>query len=196
MCPVSVSLCLYMIDSTILPVQITFRLSLRDVYKANVAIAVDEVTRTRTIVGLVVVELLAIAGFVGFLLGSKSLLSILAGIGVALYFPIMVSFLCFIRPYFAAKSLFNDNSNLQGELHWSFSDDIVSVQMPTGRSELLWASFVKAIERGELFLLYVRKGLAYPILKRAFASDAEIAAFRELLRCHVARTSLSRRPPG
>jgi len=169
-----------------------FRLTQRDVYRANVAIAADNFKKPTIVLGLVCIEVLAIAGLVGFVLRGKNTLYVLAAIGVALYFPLIILSSMFISTYFAAKSLFKSDLNLQSDIRCSFSDDVVSVEMATGESKLLWNTFPKATERSDFFLLYLRKSLAYVIPKRVFANEAEISTFRELLRRNVSKTSLSR----
>lgn len=172
--------------------QIVFRLTERDLYRANVAIAADNFKKPTIVLGLICIEGLAIAGLVGFVLREQSTWYMLISVGAALYFPLIILSSLFISTYFAAKSLFRSELNLQSDIRCSFSDDFVSVEMATGESKLLWTTFLKATERSAFFLLYVRKSLAYVIPKRVFASETETSTFREMLRRNVSKTSLSR----
>jgi hypothetical protein len=169
--------------------KIVFQLSQKDVYRSNVAIAIDGVRKLRIIVGLVLIELAAIAGIAGFALTTKAVGSriplVIAGISSALFFPAILLSACYVTPYFAAKSSYRNNANLHSPFHWSFSEKLITQRMATGSSELLWSTFIKARETRELFLLYPQKHLAYPVPKRAFANEQQIVAFRELVRRHV-----------
>jgi hypothetical protein len=96
-------------------VKIVFQLSQKDVYRSNVAIAIDGVRKLRIIVGLVLIELAAIAGIAGFALTTKAVGSriplVIAGISSALFFPAILLSACYVTPYFAAKSLYRNNAN-------------------------------------------------------------------------------------
>ena len=168
---------------------VTFQLRQKDVYGSNVAIAIDRLRKLRIIVGLILVEIAAIAGIVGFALTTRAVGSriplIIAGISGALFFPAILLSACYLTPYFAAKSLYKNNANLHSPFHWSFSEKLITQRMATGSAELLWSTFIKARETRELFLLYPQKHMAYPVPKRAFANEHQIVAFRELVRRHV-----------
>jgi hypothetical protein len=169
--------------------KITFQLSQKDVYRANVAIAIDGLRRLRTIMGLIIIELLAVVAVAGSVLtpgtaGSR-LLPIIGVVSSALFFPAVVLCTCYVAPYWAAKSLYKNNANLWSPSHWSFSDELITLRTATGSAELSWVTFTRARETRELFLLYPQKNLAYPVPKRAFANEQEIAAFRELVRRHI-----------
>jgi hypothetical protein len=166
--------------------KITFQLSQKDVYRANVAIAVDGLRRLRTIVGLIIIELLAVVAVVGSVLApgtaGSGLLLIIGVLSSALFFPAVVLCTCYVTPYWAAKSVCKNNANLRSPIHWSFSEELITQRMATGSAELFWSTFTKARETLELFLLYPQRNLAYPVPKRAFANEQEVAAFRELVR--------------
>ena len=169
--------------------KIIFQLSQKDVYRSNVAIAVNRIRKLRIIVGLILFEIAAIAGLAGFAFTTRAVGSriplIVAGISSALFFPAILLSACYVTPYFAAKSLYKNNTNLHSPLQWSFSEKLITQRMATGSAELLWSTFIKVRETRELFLLYPQKHLAYPVPKRAFANKQQIVAFRELVRRHV-----------
>src|SRR5215467_10993628 len=102
------------------------------------------------------VELCALAAAFGTLFGPKqdgsNVSLIAASFGLALFFPALTLFAIYISPYMSAKSLYKKNVNLQGPISWSFSEDAITSQMATGKSELLWATFIKARETADLFL--------------------------------------------
>jgi hypothetical protein len=75
-------------------------------------------------------------------------------------------------------------------MHYSFSEDLVVQEMATGRAELQWATFLKVRETKDLLLFFVQKQLAYVVPKRAFQSEKDIAAARDLIRRHVANAAL------
>lgn len=170
--------------------RITFELEQKDVYRSNVAVAIDSIGRPRTIAGLVFIEVLAIAGSVGLVLkaratGAHESLIVSAAIWAVLFFPIILLFTCYVIPYFAAKSLYKNNANVRSPIHWSFSEELITQQMATGKAELSWSNFIKLRETRDLFLLFPQNHLAFPLPKRAFADEKEIRAFRELIRRHI-----------
>jgi YcxB-like protein len=168
---------------------LTFELSRHDIYLSNRAITIEDLRKFPLIAGLVFIELLAVAGVIGSLVTpatANGRTQLIAGsIGAALFFPAIVLSALYVAPYFAAKSLYKGNVNLHDPIHWYFSDKVIEQRMTTGSSELLWSTFIKARETGELYLLYPQKRFAYPVPKRAFGSEQDIAAFRELIRRHI-----------
>jgi YcxB-like protein len=168
---------------------LSFELSRNDIYLSNRAITIEGLRKFRVIAGLIFIELLAVAGIIGSLATpatANGRMQLVAGsIGAALFFPAIVLSALYVTPYFAAKSLYEGNVNLRGPIQWSFSDKLIKQRMATGSSELLWSTFIKARETAELFLLYPQKRFAYPLPKRAFGTEQDIAAFRELIRRQI-----------
>ena len=168
---------------------LTFDLSTTDIYHTTRANVGETFKKRSVLIGLVFLELLAIAGATGYLLSPKpdgsSTSLIAASISLAFVFPAIVLFMLYLNPYLGAKTIYKNNVNIRGSIHWHFSEERINVQMTTGSSELLWPTFIKARETKNLFLLYPQKQLANPIPKRAFVNEEEIAAFRELLKCHI-----------
>jgi hypothetical protein len=178
-------------EVTCFPLKITFQLSLRDVYKSNVAIIAGNLRWFFWPLALIC--LIPIAS-VAFALVAKTMgLSMpigFAGLWGSLFLPTFLLYLRFGAPYFAARTVFKNNANLKAAIHYSISEDLVIQEMATGRAELRWSTFVRVRETPDLFLLYVQKQLAHPIPKRAFANAQEISAFREIVRRQVPRTEL------
>ncbi len=173
--------------------RITFQLGLRDVYKSNVSITTDSLRKFLIPFWGILFLVFASAGFalvakaVGFAVPLTT-----AGLWSVLFLPALLLWVCYATPYFAAKSLYKSSVNLHNPIHYSFSDDLVTQEMASGRAELLWSTFVRVRETPDLFLFYVQKHLAHPVPKRAFTSDQEIVGFRELIRRHVRNVSLRR----
>jgi hypothetical protein len=175
----------------LLPIEITFRLSLRDIYRSNAAIMTGN--HRWFFWPLWLICLIPIAG-VAFALAGKTMgvfvPSGFAGLWAGLFLPTFLLYLRFGAPYFAARALFKNNANLKGAIHYSISEDLVIQEMATGRAELRWSTFLRVRETPDLFLLYVQKQLAHPIPKRAFISAQEISAFRDIVRHQVPRAEL------
>jgi YcxB-like protein len=171
--------------------KITFQLGLRDVYKSNVSITTDSLRKFLIPFWGIIFLLFASAGFaltakaVGFAVPFA-----MGSLWGVLFLPAFLLSMCYVTPYFAAKSLYKNSVNLHNAIHYSFSDDLVTQEMASGRAELLWSAFIRVRETPHLFLFYVQKHLAHPVPKRAFASEQEIAGFRELIRRHVREVSL------
>ncbi|HXN54012.1 MAG TPA: YcxB family protein [Candidatus Acidoferrum sp.] len=174
-----------------MPIEITFQLSLRDVYRSNAAIMTGNLRWFFWPLSLIC--LIPIAG-IAFALVAKTMgLSVpigFAGLWGSLFLPTFLLYLRFGAPYFAARTLFKNNANLKAAIHYSISEDLVIQEMATGRAELRWSTFVRVREAPDLFLLYVQKQLAHPIPKRAYTSAQELSAFRDIVRRQVPRAEL------
>jgi len=174
--------------------ELNFQLTPRDIYKANVAVTGQVLGRLRIILMIVMTLVGGSALFiiVGRGLGQHVPLGEGATWGI-LFTPLFFLYLFYGAPYFNAKSQYKNSENLRNTIRYSISDDLVTLQSATARSEMRWTTFLKAQETADLFLLYVRKGIAHPIPKRAFTSAEELSEFRELLRRHVKTVSFRTR---
>ncbi|HXY79271.1 MAG TPA: YcxB family protein [Candidatus Bathyarchaeia archaeon] len=107
-----------------------------------------------------------------------------------LFLPVFMLYLYFVAPYVGARSSRKQSANLRDTMRYTISDEGVEQDCATARGEFQWATYLKAQETPDFFLLYVRRTMAHPIPKRAFASAEEISQFREMLRRHVKKVSL------
>jgi ABC-type glycerol-3-phosphate transport system permease component len=77
-------------------VKIAFQLSQKDLYRSNVATAMDSVRESRIIRGFALVEALVVAGFVGYAFAPTAVCFrmqlILAGVSIALFLPVVILF--------------------------------------------------------------------------------------------------------
>jgi len=170
--------------------EVSFRLTLRDIYKGNVAIGLQPFPRFR-IACLCV--MFSVCAFVIVVLVSDHNWQKLRTDWVtwlAIFIPLFFAYAYFGAPYSVARSRYKANENSRSTIHYFLSDEIVRVEMATARSELQWSNFIKAQETGDLFILYVRKKMAHVILKRAFSSAESLEAFRQLLRRKIKDVSL------
>jgi hypothetical protein len=69
--------------------------------------------------------------------------------------------------------------------HWQVNDAGVVVDSGHSRSEIGWPAFRRYLETPALFMLYVSEFSFHMIPKRAFADEAQIEEFRDLLRRHI-----------
>jgi hypothetical protein len=173
---------------------VAFHLTLSDIYKATAAI-MRSARAKLLIVGSVVTIISLLAG--GFALARVVMglppppgIDSLPAVWGIIFPPLFMFLVCYVSPYFGARSLYKNNANFKGEIRYSFSDDGVTIEVTTARSELQWSSFVQVRETRDFFLLFVRKTMAHIVVKRAFASQEEIAEFRDLVRRHVKKTLL------
>jgi hypothetical protein len=178
-------------DSSSADFKITFQLDVKDVYKSNVAIIAGNIKRVTFLLWAAGTVTLGSAAFAVGMRGlGYPVPPVMAGLWGILFLPMFLIWMCYIRPYFASKSLYKNNINLHNPIHYSFSDALITQEMASGRTELQWATFTRVRETRELFLFYVQKHLAHPIPKRAFANELEIERFRELVRRHIQDVSL------
>ena len=71
--------------------------------------------------------------------------------------------------------------SFQGELEYSFTTAGMKVRSPVSFAEITWATFVRAIETREFFLLFHNKQIASFLPKSAFGSTEEQQEFRSLV---------------
>jgi hypothetical protein len=74
------------------------------------------------------------------------------------------------------------NAHLRGEITYDFQPEGVRVITRAADAFLKWEAFIKSKETPNLFLLFLTKQMCHMVPKRAFASEADIEALRELLR--------------
>jgi hypothetical protein len=89
-----------------------------------------------------------------------------------------------VRYMFKRSAKFHERTML------AFSEDNVRYKTPSIDSTIDWSLFTGLIEDGELFLLPYQAPRTYALVpKRAFASEAAQAEFRELVRQKVTRAA-------
>ena len=71
--------------------------------------------------------------------------------------------------------------SFQGELEYSFTSAGMKVRSPVSSAEITWATFVRAVESKEFFLLFHNKQIASFLPKSAFGSADEQQEFRSLV---------------
>ena len=170
---------------------LTFQLSLREVYKSNLAIAHGNVGKLRRILWIILAVPFTVELILLIAKGAGAEVTISSSdIVVGLMLPVVFIFVFYGAPYFAAKSAYKSSANFHHAILWVLTEEVVTQEVATGRGEYLWSTFIKVRETRELFLFYVQKNLAYPIPKRAFANPQEIEGFCALIRRHVENVAL------
>jgi hypothetical protein len=92
--------------------------------------------------------------------------------------------------YAVARSCLRYNANLRGGFEYSFSEEGLSYVGEHARGNLAWTGLHRAFETPGVFVLFHDKYTLQAIPKRCFASESDVAAFRELLRKQVPRADL------
>jgi hypothetical protein len=170
-------------------IRISFQLSPREWYRANVAISTVNLRTLRFLAWVSVALLIACAVLKA--VGTGSLASAATNLlPLFAILPIAVLAGIYVAPYYTSKSVYKNSVSLKSPIQYSFSDDGVTQKSVTGRGEVLWTAYIKARETRDWFLLYTQKRLAHPLPKRAFANEDEIVEFREMIRRHVPDVSL------
>jgi hypothetical protein len=175
-------------------IEVAVQLSLRELFKASVAITRIAFARLLIIFSVISVFSLGL-GVWALALSIQhrplpSNLGTLPTFWTVFFPPLFLALLLYGSPYLSARNLWKNSSNIRGVSRYSFSERGVDIQSPTARAELQWASFVTVRETSDFFLLYVRKSMAHIVPKRAFASEADVTAFRALVRNHIKSPSL------
>ncbi|MGB6428964.1 MAG: YcxB family protein [Candidatus Acidiferrales bacterium] len=170
-------------------IRISFQLSPREWYRANVAIATVNL-RTLRIFAWVSVALLLACVVVKAAGTGRPAAAATNLLPLFVILPIAVIIGTYLAPYPGSRSVYKNSASLKNTIQYSFSGDSVTQKSAAGRSEVLWTAYPKARETRDWFLLYTQKRLAHPLPKRAFANENEITEFRDLVRRRVKNASL------
>jgi hypothetical protein len=87
-------------------------------------------------------------------------------------------FLIWLQPRLAARKA------ILRTVEWRFSDEGVHIQSDVASSDILWKAFIRFREGPKVLLLYVQKGQANFIPKRALDAS-QLDELRTLIRAHV-----------
>ena len=162
-------------------VEVRTQLSLAELYRANFLVF-DTFEVKKAIL------LLISAAFLGAMIwkllsasGNGQLSEVSPAVGLVL-FPLALGGVAFGIPYVVLRTQVRKRPKMLGPAEYSFSVQGVQMVGPFGRSELVWAAFERIRETKEFFFLYFLARQAYVLPKRCFASRAEIAEFREMIR--------------
>ncbi|MCL1036276.1 YcxB family protein [Shewanella submarina] len=81
-----------------------------------------------------------------------------------------------------AKRQYEQNRALRGEMHISFSEQLVEFKAETGESKLKWSDIHKWKYRDGMYLLYVTSNMFYMVPSRVLENENELS---NLLLKHV-----------
>ena len=171
--------------------ELNVQLTPRDLYNASRAITRNQLGKSWFVLSFI--SILFGVGALFFLVAKELGMKLLAPVSTfwsVLILPAFMLYLYYVAPYITARSMLKQSANLRNAIHYVISDGGITLEAATARSDLQWATFTKAQETRDFFLLYIRKSAATILLKSAFASKDEISQFRELLRRHVKNVSL------
>jgi hypothetical protein len=165
------------------PLEATVELTIRDIYKANVAVALGSRTPLRWLTYFLFqiawASLLFFALFSSFTGERATWLALLWG---PLFFLFFMPFVWFVLPYIAARSLVRSKPDVSKPVRWLFFPDRIETRGPVSETTLQWPAFLKIRETNEQFLLYFQKQFANVLPKRCFRHASNVDAFRKLVR--------------
>lgn len=110
----------------------------------------------------------------------------------SLFLFVFLPYAFLLSPYLAARKLVRKNPELQGPSQYRFSDAGVEIHSPSTDGRMKWSGFVEIRETRQQFLFYPQKAVVHVLPKRSFASDSDIAAFRQLVRTCVPKAKLQK----
>jgi YcxB-like protein len=113
-------------------------------------------------------------------------------IAATLFMFVFMPYAFFIAPYLSARKRFRTDPRLQQLISYTFSPSEIVIRASVGDSRLNWTAFAEVLETRKYFLLYPQSALAHVLPKRCFASQAEVEAFRQLLRSAALKARLHR----
>ena len=161
-----------------------------EVYRATVALTVRQFRKLLIIWGIVAALMLTIFVFAlirpmpgkDWYETSRNARPLLWVFGIPLGFVFAV-------PLLTARKVVSDERIRKG-ISYRFSEVGIHVESPVAKSDLQWTAFRNVIEMRSAFLLLSGASLAHILPKRCFASEADIAAMRSMLRVHFPEAKL------
>jgi len=188
-----------LIMSDSLPLKVAVQLTLLDIYRALIAVAVEYRTYWNwTLTALKAVIACGAVYFAACLLvcgKTERYLSLLwtSLQWSALFLAGLTPLLLLILPPVVLKVLAWRKLDAQRPVTYSFFPDRIETRTAPSGSTIQWSSFVRIRETKGQFLLYFQRHLAFVLPKRCFGGDAQIQAFRELVRASFPGEALLRR---
>jgi hypothetical protein len=83
-----------------------------------------------------------------------------------------------------ARRRFRGNPNANQKIVWRFDEEKVEDSMEGASSVRVWSKFIEVKEVRDGFLLFPQPRLAHWLPKHAFASEADVSGFRDLVRAN------------
>ncbi len=165
------------------PLEVNVNLTLRDIYQANVVIALGSRTPWGWVLYLLFqVSWASLVFFALFSLFTGERAAWLALLWGPLFFLLFMPFAWFVLPYIAARSLVRSKPDVCKTTRWLFFPDRIEARGPVSETTLQWSAFLRIRETNEQLLLYFQKQLANVLPKRCFRDDSDVDAFRKLVR--------------
>ena len=158
------------------PIEITFRLSLRDLHK----VYFHTLLRMWLLIPIVIcmVALLAVSALSDFLSYTTYLITVLRFVTVA---AALVG-LSFAVPYLLARNTLRTSPAFKGDLCYVFDENGVETTTSASQSRMTWAGFHRAVETKDFVLLYMSSRVFHIVPKKAFVDESQLQNFKSLLR--------------
>lgn len=158
------------------PIEITFRLTLRDLHK----VYFHTLLRMWLLIPIVIcmVALLAVSAFSDFVSCTGYLIPALRFVTVA---AALVG-LGFALPYLLARNTMRTSPMIKGDLRYVFDENGVETTTTASQSHMDWAGFHRAVEIKDFILLYMSSRVFHIVPKKAFPDPAQLEVFKSLLR--------------
>lgn len=158
------------------PIEITFRLTLRDLHK----VYFHTLLRMWLLIPIFIcmVALLAVSAFSDFTCRTSYLIPALRFVTVA---AALVG-IGFALPYLLARNTMRTSPMIKGELRYVFDEKGVEATTTASQSHMDWAGFHRAVEINDFILLYMSSRVFHIVPKKAFADSAQLEGFKSLLR--------------
>ena len=158
------------------PIEIAFRLTLRDLYK----VYFHTLLRMWLLIPIVIcmVALLAVSALSDFTCRTSYLIPALRFVTVA---AALVG-IGFALPYLLARNTMRTSPMIKGEIRYVFSESGVETVTTASRSQMDWAGFHRAVEIKDFILLYMSSRVFHIVPKKAFVDASHLESFKSLLR--------------
>lgn len=111
-------------------------------------------------------------------------------LGIAIVMPIVLAYVLFISPFFAARKYLQRNPSVAGPITYVFSEAGIEISTSQSQSQLKWTVIREARETSSQFLLYPQTVIAHIVPKRFLNDPSDSDTLRTFIRANVKKFKL------
>lgn len=165
------------------PIKFDFTLSVED-YKTGTRMFY--LKQTNTLVGLVISGIFFFYGIILLFTGGRELL--VTSLLVTALFPVLL-YVYFVRSPSQVSKRVAQSERFTSPQKWRVDNEKIMISQHFGDTRVRWEEFVGLVESKDYFLLRfgVNRNAFQIVPKRAFSSEEQQAAFRELVRQNMGK---------
>ena len=163
-------------------IEITMTVTRRDVFRSGLLVFRQNY-KWRYLISITIAALIGIFFAAMHLIGAPPNQRFeLYSFDVVIGLPILVYFFPHLVIGGVARSLYNNNRHMSEPTRILFSPSGVTTESSVLHTDVKWTVYDRILETRDYFLLYTSPKIAGGLPKRCFSSDADLRAFRDLVR--------------